>query len=289
MAGYTKLFSSIIASTIWRAGDKTRLVWITMLAMDDQFGVVEASVPGLSDMARVTVDECREALDELQQPDPDSRSSDQEGRRIEAVDGGWRLINHGKYRDKMSRDERREYQRLYQRNYRKQNANSDSDKLTKFDIQKQKQNRTDTPVRTEVPSPAATNTPDAFTAFWSVYPKKIGKAAALKVWKRIRPPESLVVDILAAVATAKQSRQWREGYIPNPSRWLNEGRWDDEVEVARPVGVGVAVSDWVCPHITDGETMHGSRHECDLFEALPMYAAARERLGRSAEHGAKGE
>ena len=282
MAGYTKLFSSIIASTIWRAGDKTRLVWITMLAMADQFGVVEASVPGLSDMARVTVDECREALDELQQPDPDSRSSDQEGRRIEAVDGGWRLINHGKYRDKMSRDERREYQRLYQRNYRKQNANSDSDKLTKFDIQKQKQNRTDTPVRTEVPSPAATNTPDAFTAFWSVYPKKIGKAAALKVWKRIRPPESLVVDILAAVATAKQSRQWREGYIPNPSRWLNEGRWDDEVEVARPVGVGVAVSDWVCPHITDGETMHGSRHECDLFEALPMYADERERLGRSA-------
>ena len=263
MAGYTKLFSSIIASTIWRAGDKTRLVWITMLAMADQFGVVEASVPGLSDMARVTVDECREALDELQQPDPDSRSSDQEGRRIEAVDGGWRVINHGKYRDKMSRDERREYQRLYQRNYRKQNVNSDPDKLTKFDIQKQKQkqNRTDTPVRTEVPSPAATNTPDAFTAFWSVYPKKIGKAAALKVWKRIRPPESLVVDILAAVATAKQSRQWREGYIPNPSRWLNEGRWDDEVEVARPVGVGVAVSDWVCPHITDGETMHGSRHE----------------------------
>ena len=282
MAGYTKLFSSIIASTIWRAGDKTRLVWITMLAMADQFGVVEASVPGLSDMARVTVDECREALDELQQPDPDSRSSDQEGRRIEAVDGGWRLINHGKYRDKMSRDERREYQRLYQRNYRKQNVNSDPDKLTKFDIQKQKQNRTDTPVRTEVPSPAATNTPDAFTAFWSVYPKKIGKAAALKVWKRIRPPESLVVDILAAVATAKQSRQWREGYIPNPSRWLNEGRWDDEVEVARPVGVGVAVSDWVCPHITDGETMHGSRHECDLFEALPMYADERERLGRSA-------
>jgi len=253
-----------------------------MLAMADQFGVVEASVPGLSDMARVTVAECREALDELQQPDPDSRSSEQEGRRIEKVEGGWRLINHGKYREKMSRDERREYQRLYQRSYRKQNVNSDSDKLTKFDIQKQKQNRTDTPVRTEVPSPAAPPTPDAFTAFWSAYPKKAGKAAALKVWKRLRPSESLSAAIVAAVATAGQSRQWREGYIPNPSRWLSEGRWDDEVEVARPVGVGVAASDWVCPHITDGETMHGSRHECDLFEALPMYAAARERLGRSA-------
>ena len=162
MAGYTKLFSSIIASTIWRAGDKTRLVWITMLAMADQFGVVEASVPGLSDMARVTVDECREALDELQQPDPDSRSSDQEGRRIEAVDGGWRLINHGKYRDKMSRDERREYQRLYQRNYRKQNVNSDSDKLTKFDIQ----NRTEAEQKQkkDVPAPPVPPTPQPLIA-----------------------------------------------------------------------------------------------------------------------------
>jgi hypothetical protein len=282
--GYTKLFSSIIASTIWRTGDKTRLVWITMLAMADQFGVVEASVPGLSDMARVTVAECREALDELQQPDPDSRSSEQEGRRIEKVEGGWRLINHGKYREKMSRDERREYQRLYQRSYRKQNVNSDSDKLTKFDIQKQKQkqNRTETPVRTEVPSPAAPPTPDAFTAFWSAYPKKAGKAAALKVWKRLRPSESLSEAIVAAVATAGQSRQWREGYIPNPARWLNEGRWDDEVEVTRPVGIAGAASDWACPHMKDGATLHGNRHACDLFDTLPMYADERERLGRSA-------
>lgn len=255
-----------------------------MLAMADQFGVVEASVPGLSDMARVTVAECREALDELQQPDPDSRSSEQEGRRIEKVEGGWRLINHGKYREKMSRDERREYQRLYQRSYRKQNVNSDSDKLTKFDIQKQKQkqNRTETPVRTEVPSPAAPPTPDAFTAFWSAYPKKAGKAAALKVWKRLRPSESLSEAIVAAVATAGQSRQWREGYIPNPARWLNEGRWDDEVEVTRPVGIAGAASDWACPHMKDGATLHGNRHACELFDTLPMYADERERLGRSA-------
>ena len=182
MTGYTKLFSSIIASTIWRADDKTRLVWITMLAMADQFGIVEASVPGLADMARVTLQECQDALQELSAPDEYSRSTERDGRRIEPSDGGWRLINHGKYRDKMSRDERREYQRLYQRSYRKQNVNSDSDKLTKFDIQKQKQkqNRTETPVRTEVPSPAAPPTPDAFTAFWSVYPKKAGKATAME-------------------------------------------------------------------------------------------------------------
>ena len=231
--GYTKLFSSIIASTIWRASDKTRIVWITMLAMADQFGVVEASVPGLADLARVTLDECVVALDELQQPDPYSRSSENKGRRIEPVDGGWRLINHGKYREKMSKDERREYQRLYQRDYRKRDVNSQSYQSTKFDIQKQNRTEADTE-KIKVPSPSAPD-PAAFTDFWSAFPKKTGKAAALKVWKRLRPSESLGEAIVAAVATARQSRQWVEGYIPNPSRWLNEERWSDEVEVWKPL------------------------------------------------------
>ena len=37
--------------------------------------------------------------------------------------------------------------------------------------------------------------------------------------------------IMQAVATAKTSAQWlREGgrFIPNPSTWINQGRWDDE-------------------------------------------------------------
>ena len=53
MSGYTKLHSNIIHSTIWRAPNHVRLVWITMLALCDRDGVVEASVPGLADAARV--------------------------------------------------------------------------------------------------------------------------------------------------------------------------------------------------------------------------------------------
>jgi len=109
MTGYTKLFGSIVASTIWREDDKTRLVWITMLAIANKHGEVEASVPGLADLSRVSVEECRISLAKLEAPDPDSRSSEQEGRRIEKVAGGWRLINHAKYRAKLSVDERREY------------------------------------------------------------------------------------------------------------------------------------------------------------------------------------
>ena len=118
MTGYTKLFGSIVASTIWREDDKTRLVWITMLAIANKHGEVEASVPGLADLSRVSVPECRAALAKLEAPDPDSRSSEMDGRRIEKVPGGWRLINHAKYRAKLSVDERREYLAQKQREHR---------------------------------------------------------------------------------------------------------------------------------------------------------------------------
>lgn len=112
MAGYTKLFGSILHSTVWLAPSHVRLVWITMLAMSDRDGCVEASVPGLASAARVTRAEADDAISVLLAPDPDSRTPDHEGRRIEAVDGGWRLLNHGKYRARMSQDEQREKARV---------------------------------------------------------------------------------------------------------------------------------------------------------------------------------
>ncbi|MBU2073018.1 MAG: hypothetical protein KJ938_01150, partial [Actinobacteria bacterium] len=101
MSGFTKLFGSIVASTVWREDDKTRIVWVTMLAMADRSGVVEASIPGLADMSRVSVEDCQGALARLSSPDSFSRSKAEEGRRILPVDGGWRLVNHGHYREKL--------------------------------------------------------------------------------------------------------------------------------------------------------------------------------------------
>lgn len=120
MSGYTKLFNSILASTIWREPNHVRVVWITMLAMANKHGLVEASVPGLADIARVTLAECEQALEALLAPDPYSRTPEHEGRRIKAVPGGFLLLNHAKYRDQLSAEDRREYQRHYMADYRAQ-------------------------------------------------------------------------------------------------------------------------------------------------------------------------
>ncbi len=118
LMGYTKLFSEIVMSTVWREKDTTRLVWITMLALRNRHHVVEGSVPGLADCARVSIKACRAALKVLSEPDPDSRSQELDGRRIQDVDGGWFIINGEKYRRKMSEDERREKNAIYQKNHR---------------------------------------------------------------------------------------------------------------------------------------------------------------------------
>jgi hypothetical protein len=111
--GFTKLFGSLLASTVWREDDKTRIVWITLLAMADQRGVAEGSIPGIADLARVSLEDCEKALARLQEPDRYSRSQDHEGRRIQAVEGGFLVLNYSRYRAKLSEDERREYKRKW--------------------------------------------------------------------------------------------------------------------------------------------------------------------------------
>ncbi len=126
MSGYTKLFNSILASTIWRAPDKTRIVWITLLAMAGKDGVAEGSLPGLADLARVSIEDAKLALEELVAPDEYSRTEEYGGRRIEKVDGGWQILNHAKYRERMSADERREYFRKKQEEHRERKKMSNN-------------------------------------------------------------------------------------------------------------------------------------------------------------------
>lgn len=96
-AGFAKIFSSILDSSIWEQNSDTRIVWITMLAIADKDGRVEASVGGLARRACVPRETCEAALKVLMGPDLDSRDGTT-GERIERVRGGWHIINHSYYR-----------------------------------------------------------------------------------------------------------------------------------------------------------------------------------------------
>jgi hypothetical protein len=115
---YSKLFASITDSTIWAEPNTTRIVWITMLAMSDRFGYVGASIPGLANRARVTIEECEAAINSFLSPDPYSRSQENEGRRIEVADRGWILLNYERFRDMRDEEARKEYERNRKREQR---------------------------------------------------------------------------------------------------------------------------------------------------------------------------
>lgn len=130
MSGYTKLFNRILDSTIWREDDRTRILWITMLAMTDRDGIVRASIPGLADRARISIEDCEAALAKFQQPDKYSTSQEDDGRRIRQIDGGWVLINHGKYRALMSAEDQREKARIRKQNQRTRDKRDMSQAVT---------------------------------------------------------------------------------------------------------------------------------------------------------------
>jgi len=115
---FTKLFSSITESTIWREDDKTRILWITMLAMADRKGRVWASVPGLADRARISLPDCVAALNRFMSPDEWSRTKDNDGIRIAEIDGGWVLLNYDKYRAIRDQETIKETNRLSMRRRR---------------------------------------------------------------------------------------------------------------------------------------------------------------------------
>lgn len=79
----------------------------------------------------------------------------------------------------------------------------------------------------------STKTENDFDLFWKHYPKKVGKQDALKRFQRARKSGMPEIGVLvAAIEKQRKSDQWRRDngqFIPNPSTWLNQGRWDDDL------------------------------------------------------------
>jgi hypothetical protein len=70
--------------------------------------------------------------------------------------------------------------------------------------------------------------------FWEAYPRKKGKKAAMKAFSRASDkPE--ISELVSIVEKQAQSEQWKKNngeFIPHPTTWLNQGNWDDEIDVS---------------------------------------------------------
>jgi hypothetical protein len=72
---------------------------------------------------------------------------------------------------------------------------------------------------------------DDFERFWEAYPRKVGKGAARRIWDRIKPDGRLAAAMLRTLEWQTASEQWTKDngqYVPHPSTWLNQRRWEDQ-------------------------------------------------------------
>jgi hypothetical protein len=233
---YTKLFRSITASTIVSEPVATRWFWVVLLSQADQNGCIYGSIPGMARFANLTVEEVEAALDTFYAPDPYSRTKDNEGRRVEEIDGGWHLLNHGKYKEIRSTEERREYMRKYMAERREREAAA---KTCKQKSKLAVSNVSPTSTSTSSKSKAKTFVQQAarFEEFWKAYPARPGtskknKKGALAKWKA-RGLDEFADTILADIAVRiKTDEEWKKGFMQDPVTYLNQSRWEDDKPVA---------------------------------------------------------
>ncbi len=133
-----------------------------MLAIADAFGNVFAAIPGLASVSNVSIESTEKAVANLLAPDPYSRTKDFEGRRIEAIDGGWHIINYGKYRKMMDEEERREYKAKWARESRQKKSKTvkDSYRQTGTNVDKSGLEGTENGQCGHIPSASS------FASFW---------------------------------------------------------------------------------------------------------------------------
>lgn len=80
---------------------------------------------------------------------------------------------------------------------------------------------------TAMPEPAQ----DMFSIFWELYPRRIAKKDARRMWDRIKPEAH--PTILSALVEWRKIWAAKElEFVPYPATWLFGERWEDELPVA---------------------------------------------------------
>lgn len=78
-----------------------------------------------------------------------------------------------------------------------------------------------------------------FNEFYNNYPKKLKKQDVKKWFKKNKPSNELFSSMMYSLEQFRASKEWQKDggqYIPHPSTWLNQKRWEDEgVEQNKPM------------------------------------------------------
>jgi hypothetical protein len=101
--GYTPLFDTTLTGTLYGRWPHTG-IWACLLSRASREGVIDETPQALAAAIGVPVETLMDCIRDFMNPDRDSRSPEHEGRRLALIhehrSWGWRIVNHGKYKEK---------------------------------------------------------------------------------------------------------------------------------------------------------------------------------------------
>ena len=104
----------------WRA----LVTFQQFIVLCDSDGVIDMTHSAISRRTGIPIEHIKAGIEILESEDPYSRTDVDSGCRIKRIDEhrpwGWHIVNHKKYRDLRSAEDRREYMRVYMQEKRKQ-------------------------------------------------------------------------------------------------------------------------------------------------------------------------
>ena len=96
-----------------------------------------------------------------------------------------------------------------------------------------------TPVGTQniirtIREPSLKSDLESFDTFWTLYPKKVAKADALKAWKQVLKKKT-ADEMIGLTKAYSESKLPDMTYIPYPASWLNKGLYEALDETPKAV------------------------------------------------------
>jgi len=253
---FGKVFRSLWEGSLCGKPDD-QLVFVFMLASADADGVVDVVPSIISHQTGLAMERVSGAIARLMEPDPESRTTDHEGRRLLAVgerSWGWKIVNYKKYRAMRDDRERREQNNRAQEKHRSKplsagvsqgqpqsaqvevevdgeveaEESKDSSLRSVSDNGDSSKRRRKTPkARSGVDGDWEQAFVELFWPDWLKLGRECSKAAAWKAWQAIphQEPQNAFDRLEAAF---KKSRViWDEEntqikYVPHAATWLND-------------------------------------------------------------------
>ena len=235
---YGKSFASMYEGSMYGAGINVFAVWGYCIAKaEHDTHTIDLNPALLSHVLGADQADVTAAIEFLCSPDNNSRCKENDGARLVNVSGfTYFITTHQQYAKIKNSFDRKEYMREYMREYREKCESVKQKSLQEFT----KANPTSTSTSTSTSKKgdargkkiktAASPTKD-FELFWDAYPRKVGKGAAHKAWEaaKDRPNINSLIDIINKNEATEQWKSDGGKFIPHPSTWLNQKRWDDEI------------------------------------------------------------